>query len=1625
MTSRVDRVGRRTVLLLLLLSVALTSASAQSHFTNCVSNTGNNASLFVSTAINPSINGRFLRNGDEIAVYTPEGLCAGVKVWDGTNTAVTVWGDDSITSGKDGFAAGDTIRIHVWDAAIDVEFSEINAEFDVKWDPNVPFRSDGRYAPDALYNLTRLLIAETDDNRPPVASFTATPSSSADPYQMVFDGSASADVDGTVRNYLWNFGDGSTASGPNVTHTYLSAGNYTVSLSVTDDDGAVGAATAVVNIVEPAPPQNIAPSASFTVSPAADGNGLKVDLNASSSSDPDGTIASYRWVFGDGSANGSGRTASHTYAAGGTYTIRLTVTDNDGATGTSTASVTLSDPEQPVNQQPVASFTAAPTGAADGMEYEFDASNSVDPDGSISSYQWNFGDGSTATGQTVRHTFASAGSFVVRLTVRDNQSATGTASATINVTAPEPPENRLPSASFTASQVSGGDAYTVRFDGSSSYDPDGTIASFAWDFGDAATAAGVSTTHTYSGAGSYTVTLTVTDNAGGRATSTATIELTAPDPPANEPPLASFTAAPGAGELEIDFDAGASRDSDGTIASYRWNFGDGTTGTGRTVSHVYAEPGTYAVSLTVTDNAGSVGAATASVRVTATAPPPSSPPLASFTASPVSGGDPYSMRFDASGSSDPDGTISSYAWNFGDGSIGNGQVVNHTYATAGSFVVTLTVQDNDGNTSRASVTVELTEPDPPANQAPSASFTAAPGAGDLEIAFDASGSADADGSIVSYRWDFGDGTTGFGRIASHTYPAGGSYNVSLTVTDDDGSVGTASATVRVTEPEPPSLPPAASFTAAPVANATDAFTMRFDAMASFDPDGSIVSYAWAFGDDNSGSGEVATHTYAAAGTYTVMLTVTDNDGNTGRVSATIELTDGTPDPNQPPIASFSASDGSSGFERVFDASSSTDLDGTIVEYRWDFGDGTGGTGGSATHLFDAAGTYVVILTVVDDDGSVGTASATINITAPKKKNLPPTASLKAREKHDGDNLSVSLDASSSYDSDGSISSFDWNFGDGSTAEGPVVVHTYARTGQYTATLRVSDNDGASTIASINLDIEDPEAPLNIPPSASFTAIQNQAVGDYVMTFDGSASIDPDGAIQSYLWDFGDGTTKIGASVAHDFGAAGEYSVTLTVTDNNGSFATSSSSIKLAEPRVAANAPPAASFTAMPAQDGPFVMEFDASPSLDSDGNIVRYVWEFGDGTVAQGRSVRHSYGRSGNFTVKLSVTDDNGNVGTATASVTLLDPEANSVPTANFVVGSLREVSPVAITLDASGSFDIDGAIGQFLWDFGDGKGGSGKQVSHEYDRSGTYIVSLTVTDNDGAAAAKADTISVRFDLPEFLDLARIGSTEVAGSAEYQGDVLLMESGGQLGTTDEDAFHYVYSPMSGDGEIVARVVSLESEEPWAAVGVMIREKLSANSRFVSMSMTEDYGGSFQQRTSPSEPGVRHTPGIGFVPYWVRLSREGTTITGYTSIDGQRWKVMGEVKMDMVTDVYIGVAAASNRDSLLVQSSLDQIAIETSEPDPVEVPTEYELSDVYPNPFNPQARFTLALSKEERVKLNVYNALGQLVSRISDDILAPNTQHEFVINGAGLPSGLYIVRADGETFEDVRKVVLLK
>ncbi|WP_408647178.1 PKD domain-containing protein [Tessaracoccus coleopterorum] len=239
----------------------------------------------------------------------------------------------------------------------------------------------------------------------------------------------------------------------------------------------------------------------------------------------------------------------------------------------------------------------------------------------------------------------------------------------------------------------------------------------------------------------------------------------------NRPPTAAFTTTKSF--LGVAVDGSGSADPDGPLAGYSWNFGDGTTATGATATHTFAAPGTYQVSLTVTDPQGLSDTSTVPVTVAANAAP-----VAAFDAV-VSG---HTVALDAGDSSDGDGQITGYAWNFGDGTTGSGVTTTHDYGEAGTFTVSLTVTDDQGathTTGKSVVTVDAP------NSAPTAAFLAT--TDQLEATFDASGSEDPDGSIVSYAWAFGDGSTGTGPNPGHTYAQAGTYQVSLTVTDNRGA----------------------------------------------------------------------------------------------------------------------------------------------------------------------------------------------------------------------------------------------------------------------------------------------------------------------------------------------------------------------------------------------------------------------------------------------------------------------------------------------------------------------------------------------------------------------------------------------------------------------------------------------------------------------------------------------------------------------------------------------------------------------------------------------------------------------------------------------------------------------
>lgn len=268
------------------------------------------------------------------------------------------------------------------------------------------------------------------------------------------------------------------------------------------------------------------------------------------------------------------------------------------------------------------------------------------------------------------------------------------------------PPNKAPFARFTFSPKEPKIGETVTFDGSASHDPDGKIISYLWDFGDGETAQGVTTTHAFKKEGEFDVILQVTDDRGANTTIAKTVRVVPP----NQSPVAIFTVEPlePTANQEVTFDASAAADPDGTIVSYSWDFGDQTTGQGKTVKHTYKAAGTYKVTLTVTDDKGATSSAFQNLVVKEQPAPPNQPPLVTFSFTPTEPKVNEPVEFDASGSTD-DGEIVRYFWEFGDGETGEGKTISHTYKTAGTFTVKLTVTDDRGAKNSLTRTVTVAE----------------------------------------------------------------------------------------------------------------------------------------------------------------------------------------------------------------------------------------------------------------------------------------------------------------------------------------------------------------------------------------------------------------------------------------------------------------------------------------------------------------------------------------------------------------------------------------------------------------------------------------------------------------------------------------------------------------------------------------------------------------------------------------------------------------------------------------------------------------------------------------------------------------------------------------------------
>ena len=546
------------------------------------------------------------------------------------------------------------------------------------------------------------------------------------------------------------------------------------------------------------------------------------------------------------------------------------------------------------NQLPIAVAGPDLTGEP-GELLTFEALASQDPDGDVIAYNWSFNDGtslSSQTGPSAEHTFAAPGEYRVRLWVMDDCGEISLGDELL-VTI----EENLDPCANTALPVpdAGPDRQVqpgepIQFDGRNSYDPDGRIDLYGWNFGDGRRTAGKQVSYTYTQPGVYVVTLTVMDDCfvWSEAPDQAVITVGNPDPCADNNSPLSLPDGPASGEVDqlLSFDGSASYDLEdgGNLAGYAWDFGDGNTADGPQVTHAYSEPGAYTVTLTVTDACGALDSDSLTVQITAPDPCEGNSAPSAAADGPTEGDSGQVLSFNAAASSDPDNNIAEYAWHFGDGHTADGAQVSHAFAEPGNYTVTLTVTDTCDVSNSDSLALEITAPDPCANNsAPNAVATAPPsGDCDATISFSAADSSDPDDNISAYAWDFGDGATAGGQQAGHAYAEPGDYTVILTVTDSCGASDSDTLVIEIAAAEP-CVP--GGFTFYPDDPSVNV-PVQFVAC---DPPDQVWGYLWTFGDGSSAMGRTIHHAYLAAGDYTVSLVVVYYNGQTPSTTQTVHV----------------------------------------------------------------------------------------------------------------------------------------------------------------------------------------------------------------------------------------------------------------------------------------------------------------------------------------------------------------------------------------------------------------------------------------------------------------------------------------------------------------------------------------------------------------------------------------------------------------------------------------------------------------------------------------------------------------------------------------------------------------
>lgn len=930
------------------------------------------------------------------------------------------------------------------------------------------------------------------------------------------------------------------------------------------------------------------------------------------------------WYVNGSLFSGDKDTLAMAFSTAGIHFIQL-IASCGNATDTNTISIHVYD-------KPVANFGS--TSVCNGSVTNLTDSSTI-ASGAITSWFWNLGDASPfIAGPNPSHLFPAAGVYSTTLLVSNIYGCADTITKPVQV-------YNVPVTGFSHSDVCFGDS--MHFNNTSIVNAPASVSSYIWSFGDGNTSSLQNPVHYYSAPGTYNVTLATTTTDGCSNTSGAAVHVFAL-------PSSSFTTGNICITNSATFNNTSSAPSDGSIATWSWDFGDGSPLNTSVLSpsHIYAVTGTYQVTLIT--NSSNLGCADTSI-VSVTVNPV---PVADFNYTEVCSGQTMNFTDQASIAS---GSISGWLWNFGDGSAqSNIQNPSHVYSSAGTFTVSLTVASNNGclDTITKSITV---------HPLPIAQFTTSNVCDGNNALFNNTSSIAAPDLIQSWSWNYGDGSP-FNTTStntSHLYPSPGTYPVILIINSSfAGCADTLQMPLIVN----------------PVPSADFGFTniclgqgMNFNDLSTISS-GSITTWSWNYGDGSSpGTTQTPSWIYNSAGTFNVQLQIGSNSGCSDTITKTVQVYFN-------PAVSFTHTDVCFGDSIHFNSTSTVDPSTSISVYSWTFGDGSPTSNlQNPIHHYNAIGTYNVTLLVTTTDGCTNSTTLPVHVyDAPLASFTFSNTCLSNAAQFNNTSVSPTM---------GSIAGWSWDFGDGSALNTTVnsPAHAYPSEGTYQTTLIcTSSNLGCADTIQHTVTVY----PMPVADFSSADVCFHQAINFNDLSTISSGSL-------SWSWNFGDGSP---VSPIHNpsyaYAAPGSYSVKLIVTSNNGCTDTITKTVVV-------HPLPDAQFSSSNVCIGA-TSQFNNMSTIAAPDLIQTLTWNFNDGTaLSLFANPSHTYSSIGTYNVQLLAISSFG------CRDSIVHPMIVSPnPVVNFSATDSAGCEPFCIFFQDLSSV-ATGVNVQAVWDFGDG----------------------------------------------------------------------------------------------------------------------------------------------------------------------------------------------------------------------------------------------------------------------------------------------------------------------------------